>query len=135
MDEGLEAVTDIEDFAHGGSPNESTDPDQVGYGTLGKTETDPMPIFSIKAQDLLALVAIYAYERACHREGLVDQAKQVALAYEEIEEWQARNPDKLKFPDHKHVPVESRRNPHCSNCGDLRGGPMGHETSECRLNR
>jgi hypothetical protein len=26
-----------------------------------------------------------------------------------------------------------RRNPHCSNCGDLRGGPFGHETSECRL--
>lgn len=25
-----------------------------------------------------------------------------------------------------------RRNPHCSNCGDLRGGPFGHETSECR---
>ena len=25
-----------------------------------------------------------------------------------------------------------RRNPHCSNCGDLRGGPMGHEISECR---
>jgi len=24
-----------------------------------------------------------------------------------------------------------RRNPHCSNCGDLRGGPFGHEISEC----
>lgn len=23
------------------------------------------------------------------------------------------------------------RNPHCSNCGDTRGGPRGHETSEC----
>ena len=28
--------------------------------------------------------------------------------------------------------VDRRRNPHCPNCGDLRGGPMGHETSECR---
>ena len=28
--------------------------------------------------------------------------------------------------------VDVRRNPHCTNCGDLRGGPMGHETSECR---
>jgi hypothetical protein len=25
-----------------------------------------------------------------------------------------------------------RRNPHCSNCGDERGGPFGHEISECR---
>jgi hypothetical protein len=25
----------------------------------------------------------------------------------------------------------ARRNPWCSNCGDLRGGPLGHETSEC----
>jgi len=24
-----------------------------------------------------------------------------------------------------------RRNPHCSNCGDERGGQFGHETSEC----
>ena len=34
----------------------------------------------------------------------------------------------------KRVPApkaETRRNPHCANCGDLRGGPMGHETSEC----
>lgn len=25
-----------------------------------------------------------------------------------------------------------RRNVRCSNCGDERGGPFGHETSECR---
>ena len=24
-----------------------------------------------------------------------------------------------------------RRNTHCSNCGDTRGGPVGHEVSEC----
>lgn len=24
-----------------------------------------------------------------------------------------------------------RRNPHCSNCGDLRGGAYGHEAYEC----
>jgi hypothetical protein len=24
-----------------------------------------------------------------------------------------------------------RRNTHCSNCGDERGGPFGHEISEC----
>lgn len=25
-----------------------------------------------------------------------------------------------------------RTNPHCSNCGDERGGPFGHEISECK---
>lgn len=25
-----------------------------------------------------------------------------------------------------------RRNVHCSNCGDERGGPFGHETAECQ---
>lgn len=25
-----------------------------------------------------------------------------------------------------------RVNPHCSNCGDERGGPFGHEISECK---
>lgn len=25
-----------------------------------------------------------------------------------------------------------RRNTHCSNCGDERGGPFGHEISECQ---
>lgn len=26
---------------------------------------------------------------------------------------------------------DPRRNTHCSNCGDTRGGPFGHEISEC----
>jgi hypothetical protein len=29
------------------------------------------------------------------------------------------------------MPSFGRRNTHCSNCGDERGGPLGHETSEC----
>lgn len=29
------------------------------------------------------------------------------------------------------TPGYGRRNPHCSNCGDERGGPFGHEISEC----
>lgn len=27
--------------------------------------------------------------------------------------------------------TSARRNPWCSNCGDTRGGPVGHEISEC----
>jgi hypothetical protein len=26
---------------------------------------------------------------------------------------------------------DERRNVHCSNCGDTRGGPIGHEAHEC----
>jgi hypothetical protein len=29
---------------------------------------------------------------------------------------------------------EPTPNPYCSNCGDTRGGPYGHETNECRWN-
>jgi hypothetical protein len=29
----------------------------------------------------------------------------------------------------------NRRNQHCMNCGDTRGGPIGHETSECTYGR
>lgn len=28
-------------------------------------------------------------------------------------------------------PQAARQNTHCSNCGDTRGGPVGHEISEC----
>lgn len=31
--------------------------------------------------------------------------------------------------------AERPRNVYCANCGDTRGGPVGHETSECRFIR
>ncbi len=30
---------------------------------------------------------------------------------------------------------DRRRNTYCSNCGDTRGGPIGHEASECTFER
>ena len=30
---------------------------------------------------------------------------------------------------------EEDSNPYCMRCGDLRGGPMGHETNECTWGR
>ena len=30
---------------------------------------------------------------------------------------------------------ENVSNPYCMRCGDLRGGPMGHETNECTWGR
>lgn len=38
-------------------------------------------------------------------------------------------------PTHKVNPSFGRRNPHCSNCGDERGGDFGHEISECQYRR
>lgn len=32
-------------------------------------------------------------------------------------------------PEREELPPN--RNVHCSNCGDTRGGPVGHEISEC----
>ena len=66
---------------------------------------DPMPVFTIKAKDRLALDAIEAYRRACLSFGLSDQAAEVGKAMREIEDWQKRNPNAVKYPDHKHVPV------------------------------
>ncbi len=37
----------------------------------------------------------------------------------------------LPYPQGSPAPVDSRRNVHCARCGDTRGGPFGHETSEC----
>ena len=35
------------------------------------------------------------------------------------------------MPDVKISTKFGRPNPHCVKCGDERGGPWGHETSEC----
>lgn len=64
-----------------------------------------MPVFTLKAKDMLAVRAIEAYIVACEDEGLQWQAEQVREALEEIEGWQRRNPDSMKLPEHKHVPV------------------------------
>lgn len=66
---------------------------------------DPMPVFVIKAQDMLAHPAVKAYRDLCLAYGAVDQAAEVRQALLEIGEWQARNADRLKLPDHPHVPV------------------------------
>jgi hypothetical protein len=66
---------------------------------------DPMPVFVIKGKDRLAIDAIVAYGELCLTAGLYDQAYQVGEAVKEIRDWQDRNPDKVKTPDHEHVPV------------------------------
>jgi hypothetical protein len=44
---------------------------------------------------------------------------------------EARDDDRADKP-----PISvGRRNPHCSRCGDERGGDFGHEISECQYRR
>jgi hypothetical protein len=68
-------------------------------------EPDPMPVFTIKAKDKLALKAVDAYRDLCLELGLYEQAAEVLLAYSEMSRWRDRNPDQVKLPDHAHVPV------------------------------
>jgi hypothetical protein len=67
---------------------------------------DPMPVFTIKAKDKLALRAVDAYRILCERLGLNEQAREVERAYAEMAEWRQRNPGEIKLPDHKHVPAQ-----------------------------
>jgi hypothetical protein len=73
------------------------------------SDTDPMPVFVLKAKDELALMAILAYRRACLDAGLYRQAEQVALAISEIAQWRERNAGQVKAPDHDHVPTGAHK--------------------------
>jgi hypothetical protein len=67
--------------------------------------SDPMPVFTLKGKDLLALEAVQSYLILCEQAGLAAQAEQVRLAFEEMAGWRERNPGAVKLPDHPHVPV------------------------------
>jgi hypothetical protein len=81
--------------------------DEGALGRLMKAADDPMPVFTIQGKDLLAAPVIAYYQRQV--EGLLDggQANEVELARREIEAWQKRNPDRCKYPDHKHIPASA----------------------------
>lgn len=66
---------------------------------------DPMPVFVLKAKDKLTSRALVGYIEACDDVGLGEQTRQVLRAADEFTAWQERNPDRVKLPDHKHVPV------------------------------
>jgi hypothetical protein len=68
-------------------------------------EADPMPVFTIKAQDNLALETIARYRGLCEGHELWEQAREVEKASDEIADWRERHPEAMKMPDHKHVPA------------------------------
>jgi hypothetical protein len=71
----------------------------------GPLDDDPMPVFTIKGQDRLALETIEAYWVLCKRLGLHQQADEVSKALDEMRAWQNRNPGRMKLPDHEHRPA------------------------------
>lgn len=82
--------------------------------------SDPMPVFTIKAQDQLAVVAVEHYRHLCEINGLTDQAAEVEKAIDEIEQWQHRHTDRVKRPDHQHMPVG--KTPCCGDPTNRDGG-------------
>lgn len=72
------------------------------YGPVG---ADPMPVFVIKGKDILAPHAVSAYAVLCDAQGFFSQSREVRRAVDEIQDWQWRNRDQVKPPDHPHVPV------------------------------
>ena len=52
-----------------------------------------MPVFTIQGKDVLAVLAVEAYEDLCIENGLHEQANEVRKAKTEIQLWQENNPD------------------------------------------
>lgn len=73
---------------------------------------DPMPVFVLKAKDRLAVDTIEQYARYCYEEGLHHQRDQVSRALAEIVAWRSRHRDRVKLPDHDHVPATSGPSSH-----------------------
>ena len=58
------------------------------------------PVFILRAQDLVSLVAIDEYGGACDEAGVSDDhLVAIAEVYKDFDEWQENNSDKTKLPD------------------------------------
>lgn len=70
---------------------------------------EDMPVFVIKAKDVLSLAILEAYIDLCVSLKLHYQAQQVRSAYNEVARWREANPELVKAPHHPHVPVMKQR--------------------------
>ncbi|HEX8108515.1 MAG TPA: hypothetical protein VF516_12365 [Kofleriaceae bacterium] len=79
------------------------------------TDTDPTPVvdvmpeFPLLAKDELAVDVIKYYRMCCESAGYLNQAAEVEKAIAEFNGWRERHPDKVKRPDHEHVPAGLRK--------------------------
>jgi hypothetical protein len=69
---------------------------------------DPMPVFTIKAKDRLAVHAVTYYRHLCATYGLDEQGEEVCKVIAEMLAWRRRNPHLVHMPDHAHVPATAR---------------------------
>lgn len=61
---------------------------------------DDEPVFTLRAQDATAPLAVEAWARVAAASGVSPEKVKVALAHAQaMREWQAANPDKVKLPD------------------------------------
>lgn len=58
--------------------------------------TDPMPTVTLGADDILTLSALEAYRMAALARHYDKRAQQIYRVRQRVQEWQQRNPDKLK---------------------------------------
>lgn len=99
-----------------------------GFFPWQRISRDDMPVFVLKAQDMLAMTAIDEYHNACLKAELHDHAEQVEMALVEFQDWQAANPERMKMPDHKHVP-------HGCTCPPLRTGMREYAADRLGIHR
>lgn len=74
-----------------------------------------MPVFTIKAKDVLSIVTVEHYIDECEKLGLTYQAEQCRLALNEIKRWRNENAELVKVPNHEHVPVMARSDKYSKN--------------------
>lgn len=68
-------------------------------------QPDLEPRFTLRAQDALTPQTIAQYIRLCNSLGLAEQEAEAVKALNEITMWQSVHPERVKLPDHAHVPT------------------------------
>jgi hypothetical protein len=63
------------------------------------------PIFVLRGQDKFATGGIKGYQIGLEMWNQTKQADEVQKAMDEMIAWQARHADRIKNPDHQHVPA------------------------------
>ncbi len=63
------------------------------------------PKFTIRAQDALSIEVLAHYLAAAQRYSLIAHSHEVRTAIAEFIVWQNENPEKVKMPYHKHIPL------------------------------
>lgn len=63
------------------------------------------PIFVLRGQDMFATSGVIAYEQELRDHHQYGQAEEVQKALGEMFTWQDEHTDRLKNPDHEHVPA------------------------------